>query len=178
MLSVTPQPCPVHAEPSPWFKEILISSSHAQALAPRSLTSQMLRSFGSTSFNKSNPSSWEINSEFEVQLREGWSRHLCASPTWSLNNMSDFHQLCLAFWPRASRTIHHNVSALRSCHCASWAGTTKCNNWREISSSKLQLPNQPRAPPLPTSQQQAPFCPGLLVSSLHFCVLHVWRDKG
>lgn len=44
--------------------------------------------------------------------------------------------------------------------------------WVQSAITGEKFPN-----PLCPLPQQTPFCPGLLVSSLHFCVLHAWRDK-
>lgn len=106
-----------------------------------------------------------------MNLKSGFGKAgvgFCVSPTWSLNNMSDFHQLCLEFWPRPSGTINHYMSAHCSCHCASWAGTKKCNNWREISSSKLQCPTvHPNTHPhLPPATSKLPF--------VDICISAIW----
>lgn len=83
--------------------------------------------------------------------------------------MSDFHQLRLAFdRGLLGICIHHSVSALCSCHRASWAGSTQCNNWREMSSSEPRHPVPPAPPPRTST---APFCSGLLVSFLASSVL-------
>lgn len=115
-----------------------------------------------------------------MNLKSGFGKAgvgFCVSPTWSLNNMSDFHQLCLEFWPRPSGTINHYMSAHCSCHCASWAGTKKCNNWREISSSKLQCPTvHPNTHPhLPPPTSKLPFvdiCPTDMVH-MHLCDMDI-----
>lgn len=73
--------------------------------------------------------------------------------------MSDFHQLRLAFdRGLLGNYVHHGVTALRSCHRASWAANTKCNNCREMSWSGLRRPHHPPTPPPTTTlHQPAPF---------------------
>lgn len=113
-----------------------------------------------------------------MNLKSGFGKAgagFCASPTWSLNNVSDFHQLCLAFWPKASRTIYHNMSPPPSTAVLVPPGLVPQS---AITGEKFPHLSASSPPSTPPSHHPAPFCPGLLVSSLHFCVLHVWRDKG
>lgn len=85
--------------------------------------------------------------------------------------MSDFHQQRLAFVQGLlGNYIHHGVTALRSCHGASWAA--KCNNRREMSWSELRRPITPL-----TLHQPASFCSGRPVSFLASSVLREQRPQ-